>query len=327
MTTPATPISRYEFFLQDLQFGLGDDVTRNDTGFGGVRDCISFELNKRPWKLRQLVSLGEQAGIPADTAYHLFKTDNRPAQLSTGAMLQTPSDGITEEEAGETADEIGWLLGLALGRNVSWYKMEVREDHGSKFVRRRTTRCPGGDARLRPIDNVQNRSIKSYLETAYPIFALDSEWWKKTIDWFVCASESRAIEASGVVLSMLLDRCCSQILKAHEYEFQIGEDLYNNLKNRATSKNFKKSLTTLFSLISSNWGEDRSNRLIETVKKWNKEPPYPQKIEIAFTTIGIIPPAGKIIHARHELMHTGNLNDFASLNVGDYYEKCVNTSL
>jgi len=46
--------------------------------------------------------------------------------------------------------------------------------------------------------------------------------------------------------------------------------------------------------------------LVETIKEWNEQPSYPNKIATAFALVGLISPPGSLLSHRHRLMHDGS---------------------
>jgi len=301
---------RFEFHLPRVDIGLADEVTRSSNG-AFARDSISFTIQGRVWKLRRLIDTDEGL-LPADAAIRLahsngeqFKSDLK----SRHAILEVPVEGLTLEEAGMTADDLGWLLGLAFGQRVTWSEVGIRRDHHRRVVKGRSITLPVKASGCQPLSNQGGREVGTFLEKAYPIYIGDPHWWKFTLHWFALAYESTTVEVSGMIHSMLLDRISSWILDGHQFEKQIGTDLDQCLSDSARKSSLAKKLNELMQRFAANWTPARTNALLGTIKGWNNSPPYKQKIATAFDQAGLQPPAAVVTDARHALMHTGSLPD------------------
>lgn len=299
---------RFEFHIPRVNIGLADEVTHAANG-AFARDTIQFELQGRIWRLRRPLKKGESL-LPADTAFHEAQAKGESFKIdlnSDHAILEVSTDGISLEEAGTTADDIGWLLGMAFGQRVTWSEVGVRKNHHRRILRGRSITLPAKASRFQPLSNQAGREVAIFLEQAYPVFIKDRQWWMFTLHWFALAYESTTVEVSGMIHSMLLDRISSWILDGHEFEKQIGMDLGECLSDSVRRSELSKELNDLMQRFAAKWTPARTEALVGTIKGWNNSPPYKKKIATAFGLIGLKPPPPVVTDARHTLMHTGSL--------------------
>ena len=301
---------RFEFHLPRVNIGVADGITRSPEG-AFPRDTISFTLEGHIWKLRCLVDTGE-ALLPPDVAMQEAKAKGTPFKAdlkSDHAILEIPTVVISQAEAEETANSIGWLLGLALGQRVTWSEIGIRKSGHRRMVKARTISLPTKASGCQPINNQAGGEITTFLETAYPIFIKDQQWWKFTLHWFALAYENSTVEVSGMIPSMLLDRISSWRVEGHAFEKQIGTDLDECLSDPARKAELGKELGETMQRFAKNWNPDRTESLLGVIRGWNNSPSFKKKLSTAFALAGLKPPPPLLTRARNALMHTGSLPD------------------
>jgi hypothetical protein len=319
---------RFEFSLRRVDIGVADDFTVHppgaepfSIGSSCIRDSISFTLGGHPWRLRRLVSY-EGDCLPADTAYYhaAQKGERFQGDLKLKhAMLEIPTRAIKQSEAAEMAFDIGWLLGLALGQRVTWCEVGIRKNHFRRIVKARNVSLPQEASVQQPLSNQGERQLGKFLETAYPVFCEDKEWWEITLHWFALACESSTVEVSGMIYSMLLERISSRVLEGHSFGKLIGVDLDVCLSDPTRKAALAKNLTKVLQQPAASWTETHSHRLIQKIKEWNDAPSYPKKIATVFSEVGLQPPSKMVTDARHTLMHAGNLPETTRKEIRAYH--------
>lgn len=319
---------RLEFTLLRVDIGVADDCTVHppgaeifSSGSSFIRDSISFCVGGQEWKLRRLVAYGDEF-LPADTAYH--RAEKERVQYTCNprvkhAMLEVPIGGISQEDAEETADNIGWLLGLAFGQRVAWNQVGIRKNHIRRTIKARSISLPEEASVKQPIRNQGEHEIRMFLEAAYPVFLQDPEWWKITLHWFSLACEITTVEVSGMIHSMLLDRISSRVLDGHSFGKLIGEDLGECLTDPSRRKKLVEDLTGVMQQPAESWTDELSGKLIQKISEWNNTPSYPKKIATVYEIVGLLPPPKMVIDARHTLMHVGSLPKAVKKEISAYH--------
>lgn len=321
MPTPA----RHEFYLPNVDFGDADHCTDNakqGVGYCMVRDRIEFCVGGQPWTFRKLVQVDVNC-LAAEAAFAEFeKSGKTPPKLefSSDAMLQTPADNLSAEAAAKMAEDICWLLQLALGQTVTWVLMRHQGIHDFPNVRVRGVRVATSVNRNRPLTNTADVKLQSYLEGAYPIFSRDPEWWRMTLDWFATVHDAKVIQVAGLLGFMLLERATTFVLKGENFPEQIEPGVNAKLKSGSTERAaLVAEMDGLFKRhISPKWEGHRNEAIVSSIKGWNTAPPYKKKVEIAFARLGLPKPDAKMLDHRDRLAHRGELESHAE-NLTQYY--------
>lgn len=314
--------SFYEFLLLNVDFGLGDLRTvwrRLDGHEGFAVDKIEFQIEGRAWLLRKCVECDYDL-VPIDVAAELARASGRlpsAMPLQPLCVLQVQTEGFDEALAGETADDICWLLRLALGRKVAWSRRGIRHGVRLESVSMRavqvSTKGVGGHA----LSNFSDQTIKRFLERAHPIFVQHAEWWRVTLDWFAFAQEAQVIQVTGLIASMLLDRVTKWSLAEYKFPKQIDEQLKTDIEpGTAGRKALEAKLDALLKAeISPKWNQ--TNALVEKIREWNNQPSYPKKIGAFFGQVHLPVPARDVLDNRHTLAHDGELK--SAVDGREYY--------
>jgi hypothetical protein len=306
----------HEYYLPNVDFGLADCESKVIYDAGGrkvtlsIRDFIVFEVDGLRWTLRKLV-MWDGMLAPADVVLNKAAEQNRgreKRELSHDCLLQVSAHQITSEHATELAWDICWLLQLALGQRVRWVERGEREGDNYRSVQGISTNAPKTVSKNNPLSNYADGVIQRYLEGAIPLYRKNSIWWRITLDWFAIGYESADIQHVGLICSMLLDRIAALLFEGAQFEKQIDPELDEKLAaDSLLRKCMEKQLTQGFKEITPNWNDQRSEKLIDVVLRWNREPPYPEKIKTVFAKSGLPVPDGKLLQNRHALAHGGEL--------------------
>lgn len=286
----------WEFFLPYAHFGEGD------TEYYSF-DRISFTLSEVEWELRYLYE--------SNGAYDLFeeikdlKGENGKLKKSDHAVLRVSTQSMGKEQAEETATIICHLLQLALGNHIGWAVLNWVDDDEKHFVKNSDMVLPEcktfAPLRQRPY---KHRSIKNFLEGAYPQYLKEESWWWLTLDWYAqhCLS-GMGIQTQMMIVSMLLDRVSTFLLKNHQFPCQISE----KLKEKKVRDELKNILHKDIISLCPEWNQGRTNSLMQTIGEWNARPSYKGKIAEAYKIAGVVPPSDELLKKRHQLLHEGKL--------------------
>jgi len=306
----------YEFFLPNIDFGSGDQMTVGQVSANGhecerkVCDRIDFEIGGRKWCLRKLGILGGE-DLPMDVAFAKAKAmgdEHAKIELSPCCVLQVESDGFTPDAASAIADDLCWLLHIALGQKAWWRQLVLRDGIKGKLLGVSGAMCADQPSKNKPVPNGGNGELKLFLESAYPIYATAPGWWRVTADWFAVAIQHSAIQAAGLTCSMLLDRATEFLLKGLKFPKQIDEGLGAKLaENGADRVSIVADLNQAFLKITEKWTEERSQKILGMVLQWNSAPPYEQKVARAFELVGLPAPEDELLAHRNSLAHNGQL--------------------
>ena len=302
----------FEFILPFVDFGQGDRPTRVNFPNGGIWqpfDHLAFNIGSGEWTLRNLYEIDHVLYTTKEAAARKMenpKLSELVLKPSAHSLLQAPA-GVGAEEAESTATRICWLLHLAFAQPVAWSEMRVRAEGKSRFVLRRSFAFPSKVAASSPLRNWGDRTLKLYLEGAYPEFEVAETWWSETMNWYSIATEHLALESSSMIFCMLLDRMSSKLLNGHTYAKQIGDDLDRFLEDESNQKKLAGTFGGIMKPLSSGWEDYRSNEMVKILKGWNDSPSYGKKISIAFGLVGLKEPSRKMLGHRHKLMHEGGL--------------------
>ncbi|MEI8285434.1 MAG: hypothetical protein WCG52_10650 [bacterium] len=302
----------FEFLIPYGDFGNGDYMTRAEYGRGGFAqtpDHIKFTVDSVEWTLRHLFEI-DGVFYPADQAITIQRAagaDTIRFDKSGHVALQVRTSNINKDSAEKTAMDVCWLLQLAFAQRVAWAELRVRNGSDSHFLCRRGFAFPRKSSGSKPIHNCGDYLIKNFIETAYPIYQSDSEWWAETINWYSISREDPTIEISSIIYSMLFERLSNHLLQGRGFPKQIGEDLANILKDKKSRKAFAESLGKHLQMYASKWSSFNSMALVQQIELWNNSPSYPKKTKAAFKVTGLKPPPPLVLQQRSNLMHDGGL--------------------
>ncbi|MES2737292.1 MAG: hypothetical protein V4672_13295 [Verrucomicrobiota bacterium] len=301
----------YEFLLPYTNFGQGDQFTQisYDTGFAQRLDKIHFQIGGVEWTLRHLYEI-DSVYYTAEAAFQILKSKGckKFDMLESGhAALHVKTSDISQDEAEKTATDICWLLQLAFAQYVGWADLRIRTGLESKFLCRRAFSLPDEPSKIKPLRNLGDGVVKSYIENAYKVYQKDPQWWAETINWYSLSVENMAVESSSMSYCMLFDRISNHILGDAPVPKQIGQDLADGLADSVKRVLLTKQLDDLLKSFASSWSEERTIKLIEQIETWNNELSYPNKTATAFRLVGLKPPPKKLLQHRHRLMHDGRL--------------------
>ncbi|MGJ8678491.1 MAG: hypothetical protein ACSHX0_13335 [Akkermansiaceae bacterium] len=302
----------YQFFIPHIHFGKGDESICKKYGNGGMtlkHDRISFNVDGVLWTLKHLYEID---GLFYDAREGFELLESKSIELTNlveagHAVLEVPSEANDEKIARKTAENICWLLHLALGQTVAWSQMRIINGSKSHFICNSNFSLPSERQQTPPIRNWADFRLKSYLEIAYPVFIKDSDWWQLTLNWYSLARTKPAIESSLMIYYMLLERLSTFILKDRNFSKQIGQDLADYLADDNQRVSLQNSITELMKSCTKCWDKYRSKSLVDQVERWNDGLSYPKQIETSFELSGVIAPPKFLLSNRHKLMHQGSL--------------------
>lgn len=313
---------RYEFVLPNVDYGISDLMTTDPLDWKDgtqlrtqFEDRCEFIVEGIVWTLRKLYAVGDKL-IPGD----IMVSRNLKGERTTHAMLHVPANSICLESAEQTADDIGWLLELALAQRVSWFQSQSRLGTASTLLRRRGVPLASEPNKNSPLRNLRDGKIKTFIESAFPIFRRDPQWWRVTLNWYAIAHENAVIEVSGAIFSILLDRVSGFLLRGAVFEKQIDKSLDENLggKNSDKWKTACAAITETVRRFCPAWTEDRSASLLREIRRWNDTPSYANKIRTALKDLPVQEPDRRFTDPRHVLLHEGELR-VDGISTRDYY--------
>jgi hypothetical protein len=315
----------HEFYLPNVDFGQGDLTTENGldgAGYCAVRDRIEFRIDGQTWTLRRLLTKDGEC-VTADAAFAAARRAGQSVgklEYCPHAMLQVGSKAVPLETVAKMAEDICWLLQLALGQTVTWVCMRHQDLRSYPNTTQRNVRLATSVNHNRPLTNTTEVKLASYLEVAYPLYQRDPEWWRMTLDWFATVQDTKVVQVAGLLGSMLLERATTFVLKDKKFPEQIEAGLDSRLKAGAPDRAalIAELDALLARRISAKWEGHRSEAIVNLIRGWNNAPPYKKKVETAFAMMGLPPPDKKMLDHRDRLAHRGELEAHAE-NLTEYY--------
>lgn len=275
--------------------------------WGWRLDKIAFYVDDREWILED----------------HLFgqwkKRDdldfNAPIVSATLTTAALPDD--TAAIVCDAADTITALLTLASGKSVRAVKIERLDTNGKSnwWSVRNLLAFPFDRSGFSAIDNWQPKTLKTFVENAYPIVVADREWWLATLDMFMQVHVNPYLETKAMILNVLADRIAAK-LGGERKEAEIDIQLNAKLKE----KQFQTSLHNLLTGLTVQWTTDRTNNLISAIKRWNAQPSFTEGIRRACDAVRLEPPPTKLLRTRHRLLHVGELKP-PDMTLVDYWKE------
>lgn len=300
----------HEFFLPNVDFGLGDSRTIIGQPAGTaqpfVLDKIEFSAGGFAWTLRKLYRHEKQCLAADELNDRVLKGEqiDGPPKQCPHSLLQATASEVERVE--EVADQICWLLNLALAQSVAWTKRDEVVGGVRSFKRARSVRIASFPNANRPLANDGNRCLKSYLEGAYPGFMKDADWWRVTLDWYTESRASSILQLRGLMSSIILERAANRILKGQPLPEQIATGLDKKLTDEAGAL-LAKFDEFLKRELTPGWQTHRSSALLQVIKGWNKSQPFKAKVQNSFGQLGLTPPDSTILAPRDTLAHKGEI--------------------
>lgn len=230
-------------------------------------------------------------------------------RITTPIVSGTLSTPYSPDDNQETlqiiANGVCDLLGFALARDVKWISCGCFNKQGKSpsTFHRAPSVLPFNHHGSLTIDNWEIGNLKNLLEVGLPILQTDRDWWSQSFGLLVQARGSLALEVKCSLLNTLLDRFADKII-ARTNTAEIDA----HLSKRIDESQFKTNLHSLLESLSVNWGRHRTDALIATIKQWNRQPSFPQKISRACAALDIQPMPLKRLGFRHVLIHQGEMH-------------------
>ena len=224
------------------------------------------------------------------------------------------------------------LLSFAIARDVAAPDAYLETSGKLDFRQRRTTRVhlfnEGGAA---VINNTEKGELKGFIESAYPKIKADSDWWLKTLDFFVQARTTRFLEIRSALFNVLLDRISATLPEnrsGDEIDQQLrpqksepGAQNIPTLKLLLKDNNFRQEVTRVFHKSLPTWTDILTERYITShLKTCNSRPSFPEGIRRVCRKYGVPAPPSAFLRIRHKLLHQGDL-DPENGEVVDYVRK------
>ncbi len=250
---------------------------------------VRFRVAERDWVL-------------IDDAAKAWRSAEKPDRTKPigGVRVETSfREGDTFEIIDSLVTDIEALLRLGLGRSVSW--VSICKLSGGAVVERydapRWAAPYGTNSQI--ISNIETGTLASYLESSYPFYIADRDWFIHTFTQFVVSLGASHLEIRMALQNTLLDRISSRILR-HDETYEIDPAIPEKL-----TKPFRRRLHALFLELSPNWSSERTARVTQNIAEWNSGPSFPGAVERAAMRLALWPPAKAQIHKRHKLIHQG----------------------
>jgi len=302
---------------------MPDEGIREGNAF--VRDHIPFTCGGRQWRLRRLYAIGERL-VSAPQGFRLKAGDPGISFAdSPHAALETEAELSLRPDLDSVATDLCWILQMARGSQLRWTEVRVEEGTTTQFLQSRpNSRLPIWDGGS-PIKNSSDGALRIFLESAWPIFQAQRDWWRITSDWFAWAHATATIEVSGLICSMLLERTTEFIVCEMNLPRQIDPALDPVLAVDTPARAaLATEMTALWRRYSTLWPDQQSQSLINTVQQWNNSPSYQNQIRLAFQRYHLEPPPSSLLANRHSLAHDGMLSS-RTQDPGRYLSDIIGT--
>jgi hypothetical protein len=197
----------HTFFLPFVDFGKGDVARAGAT----VKDRIVLTANGA-WTLRRMERAQDSSLIAVSDM--LGPGSGTYLTSSTPAVLEISGAALGQDDTERNADDLCWILSLALGQTVSWTHGYYRTPGLPTTFRTRGVQVPAATGGQPPLRNDRNGSLKIYLEAGFGNFVKNREWWQLSLGWWVQMHESNNVHIVGLLGSILLERAS---------EFHLGD--------------------------------------------------------------------------------------------------------
>lgn len=301
----------HTYFLPFVDFGPGDAASG-----AGINDRIQFASNGA-WTLRRPDDSEDQKLIAASAV--LATQADYFLKSAAPAVLEISGATLDQAQTDVAADDISWILSLALGQTVSWTRGYYRSQGQHPTFRIRGVYAPFTIGRRPPLANDGAGRLKNYLEAAHGNFVKNREWWQLSIGWWVEMHESNNLHIVGLIGSILLERVSEFYLRGINFTDQIGAgvDAFLDKKNSAL---LATKLDLLFQAeLTPKWESHRSGEIVRQIKQMNNSLSYGAKVKRACAELGVPIPEPDWLRGRNDLAHQGKLND-AIDNLGAYHD-------
>lgn len=274
-------------------------------------DRIEFTA-EGSWTLRHLVDLGDgtQVSVAAAVAQRTAAQQScAELPFSNISALEITGEGLDQIVTGRIADEISWVLSLALGQTVSWTVGRFQHDGQQPTTQVRNVRRPSAVAPQPPLKNNGAGRLRDFLQAGHANFVKDREWWRLSLDWWVQMHQSPNTHIVGLLASILLERAGDFHLAGMDWSDQIdaGVDAYLTKKN---CKLLASELDDFFKAkLTAKWETHRSVAVIGMIKGWNNSLSYKAKVTKACGELGVPVPPKVWLDTRNDLAHQGELSE------------------
>lgn len=280
--------------LLNFQMRSGDLLAEESTdrGWSFSRDTIEFSYDGRSWMLRDTLRHQD------DREHRDFRKHTQP--VWAGWLWTEMQDGDNPDVIDQQAYQLCNLISFATERSVRWRTRTHVDDAGiPRGSFSPSTWCApasaGGDG---PIDTHGSGTLAAFLTRGGEEVSRDPDWWNRTLELHLQAVLSPIIDVRLTFFYVLLDRITRRVVGS-SFPFQIADDL----NARLDEPEWKARLAGVFGQLCDEWPQSRTDGVIETIKKWNAEPSFPRKVDLAATALSLPEPSNKLIRERHLLIH------------------------
>lgn len=265
---------------------------------------ITFKFVNRNWNIDE--------GFFGQWPSGLDEIGNGP--ILSGTLSTVFNEGDTDEQLQLYATDIAELLSFALSRDVKWVSCGCQKKDGEFFSMRQHYPfiSPFNHHWFPVVDNFTFKNLKVFLEIGLQKIQSDRHWWLVTIRLLTQARISKYSEVKCSLLNTLLDRISTK-LNSESNQAEIDPMLEENL-----NEVFEHKLHKLMIEICVPWTIERTKNLCSTIKQWNSQPSFPDKIIRSCEKLKIYKPCRKTLGLRHKILHNGEfdskLNDAKKLD-------------
>jgi hypothetical protein len=299
------PVHAWSFGMSNVHLNIGDERVEHPAPrrelppgvkiSGGFSiSAIRFNIAGREWRL-------------VDTHFRMTP-DQRKAlthePVQSGRLTVAANQGENLAAVSPAATAICYLLTLALSRDVKIVSASGLDEAGNLVHGASTPYFvhPSGIGHSPVVDNDEYRMLAGFVESAYPVYAGDPEWWAKTIGLFFESRATSYIDVASTTLNVLLDRLTTKVVgDADEPQIDAGID------TALAQAGFKDELHAVLQKLSAKWDVSRTDAIISKIREFNARPSFPKKVQAACRSLDIAPPATKAVAPRHKLLHLGEL--------------------
>lgn len=285
--------ANWTFGLTNVRLSDGDLIRRQSGNTHFKLKTVKFRFSGRDWVLIDLCPLNPKATSNVEYI----------EAIPTG-RLETPFVSYEERDSvSQNADDIATLLCLATGRDIRWFTREIIGLNSQEFhwYKQSVFAQPFTKSASPPIDNGDKTVLKGFLEAVSEALERDRAWFYTTLDYFLYARLSRALQVRCTILNLLLDRVSTKIV-----ESQRQYEIHPDLEQAVEGEQFKASLGTVLKTVPG-WNDERTKALVAVMKQWNKTPSFPNAVRRACKLFNLPEPDPRLINTRHKLMHVGEL--------------------
>lgn len=220
----------WDFLIPNIQVEEPEESIQILNG-SFVGDCYKFYIHQRAWTFKRVFEY--------NGAFYLAEElpQEADANISTYSVLRVSAKDFELSDAMVVALKICRLLQLSCLSYMGIVLVQRASNNCSQIVsiKRHLPFTQGGIDPILPISD--RYDFKLFIETAYPVFEKDEEWWCRTLGWIGSMGEKSAVDLKSAILCMLVERIANKALRD------------NNLLKRKQSYNDKvKAVCALFEL-------------------------------------------------------------------------------